>query len=307
MTAHRPNLFIPGAPKAGTTALARFLSEHPDIYITTPKEPGYWARDLPAALRRRYGTDSWDDYVSLFDNGRARASRFRGEATTHYLMSEVAIERIIAYEPGAVFVVLLRNPVDLAHAFHGQLLFGRYEQVADFEAAWRLQPARAEGRDIPATCRAPRFLQYGDVAALGSQLERMLAHVPRPQVYIGFFDDLRADPRAVYRAVLEFLGLADDGRTDFPTVNPAKTQRFPRLADLLHAPPRPLEPAVHTLRRVFRTGVVGSGNVVSRLMTRPEPRAGMRPAFRDELVEYFDPEITRLEAITGRDLDHWRR
>ena len=33
-----PNLIIPGVQKAGTTALASFLSQHPDICIVEGKE-----------------------------------------------------------------------------------------------------------------------------------------------------------------------------------------------------------------------------------------------------------------------------
>ena len=43
----RPNLFIVGAPKCGTTAWVEYLRTHPDIFFPEIKEPHYFATDLP--------------------------------------------------------------------------------------------------------------------------------------------------------------------------------------------------------------------------------------------------------------------
>ena len=37
-----PNLFIPGAAKSGTTTLHELLNLHPDISMSTLKEPVFW-------------------------------------------------------------------------------------------------------------------------------------------------------------------------------------------------------------------------------------------------------------------------
>lgn len=34
-----PDFFIAGAPKSGTTALAHYLSAHPGVFFSDPKEP----------------------------------------------------------------------------------------------------------------------------------------------------------------------------------------------------------------------------------------------------------------------------
>ena len=38
-----PNFFIVGAAKAGTTSLANYLAQHPDIFIPELKEPKYFS------------------------------------------------------------------------------------------------------------------------------------------------------------------------------------------------------------------------------------------------------------------------
>jgi hypothetical protein len=42
----RPQFFIVGAPKCGTTAMCHYLSQHPEIFISTPKEPHFFDTEL---------------------------------------------------------------------------------------------------------------------------------------------------------------------------------------------------------------------------------------------------------------------
>ena len=58
----RPNFFIVGAPKCGTTALSEYLREHPNAFLCQPKEPHYFATDFPT---HRYVTKE-EAYLKLF-------------------------------------------------------------------------------------------------------------------------------------------------------------------------------------------------------------------------------------------------
>jgi len=41
----KPNLFVPGAAKSGTTSLHNLLNQHPEICMSSVKEPGYWKNE----------------------------------------------------------------------------------------------------------------------------------------------------------------------------------------------------------------------------------------------------------------------
>lgn len=45
MTA-RPDFFVAGASKCGTTALFEYLSSHPHVYMSRDKEPKFFCTDL---------------------------------------------------------------------------------------------------------------------------------------------------------------------------------------------------------------------------------------------------------------------
>ncbi len=45
-----PNFFIVGAPKCGTTSLYHYLKQHPEIYMSSLKEPRFFAPDLHSGM-----------------------------------------------------------------------------------------------------------------------------------------------------------------------------------------------------------------------------------------------------------------
>ena len=42
----KPNFFVVGAPKCGTTALYQYLAQHPDVFLPETKEVHYFGSDL---------------------------------------------------------------------------------------------------------------------------------------------------------------------------------------------------------------------------------------------------------------------
>lgn len=300
----RPNTFILGAPKCGTTALARYLSEHPDAFFSKLKEPGFFATDH-AWLAERNGLRSVADYLSLFA-GAGAGRRVVGEASTMYLCSSRAVRNILDFCPQARFIVMLRDPVEVAQAYHMQKLLMFHEDVRDFEAAWRLQDARAAGIGLPAACPGPVMLQYREIAGFGPQVRRLLQDAPREAIHFIRYEDFRADPARCYAGTLDFLGLPADGRTSFPVVGPARDYRFPLIARLFHDPPAPLRRHVHALRRHLVLKRYPVVEALRQRMFRPRARAGLRAGFREELVDHFRPHVLELEQLLGWDLAGWR-
>ncbi|HYC33165.1 MAG TPA: sulfotransferase [Gemmatimonadales bacterium] len=297
-----PNFFIVGAPKCGTTALHRYLSPHPNIFLSRLKEPHYFAKDLgtyPAAK-------TLEQYLALFEE-RTPAHTRVGEASVYYLRSRVAIGNIREFNPDARLIAMLRNPVEMVYSLHSQLLYWGEESEPDFETAWRLQERRAAGHDIPPRSREPSLVQYEHIGRLGSQTERMLSIFPREQVRLILYDDFAADPQRVYDDVLRFLGVPHDGRTEFPKVNDNKRARLGWLGWFIRKPP----PALRRSYRKLKRSVGGSGldavkrEVVSR-NTVKEKRSPLSAEFREELVEAFRGEVDLLSRILDRDLSHWR-
>ncbi|EIT69415.1 MULTISPECIES: sulfotransferase family protein [Hydrocarboniphaga] len=301
---HRPNTFIVGAPKCGTTALAQYLAEHPQVFFSDPKEPFFWSADYKG-LADQHALGTLDDYLALFQKA-GEQHRVVAEGSTNTLRSDCAVERIVAFDPRARFVAMLRDPVDVAHAFHMEQVYVLNEDEPDFETAWRMQDRRAQGHAIPRACRAPQFLQYGAIGRYGEQVENLLRHVSRDAVLFIRFEDFRDDPARIYRQTLAFLGLDDDRRSEFPVVNASHRHRSRLVASMVLDPPALLKVPVWRLRTHLRRARYPLIEKIKSHLRQPSRRAALTPELRAEMRAYFHDDLLKLERLLGWDLRSWR-
>ena len=289
----KPNFFIIGAPKCGTTSLVTWLSEHPNIYVPPIKEPHFFNTD------GLVGTKSLSEYERLFKEAGSKHIAV-GEASTRYLFSKVAMPNILKYNPDAKFIVCLRNPIEMAQAQHSELLCQGRETVEDFEKAWHIQKEREQGKHIPLITRStPALFQYGAYCCLGEQLSRALSYVPTNQLMTIVLDDMKTQPRRVYLKVLSFLGLADDERMEFPVINKNKLTKSVVLAT------------------VIKMGWIVKKKLGVKKMpfslltfmreknTIQMKRQDVSPELKAELIAFFRADVELLSTLLKRDLSHW--
>jgi hypothetical protein len=291
MMLRKPNFFILGAPKCGTTSLAAWLSEHPQILIPRIKEPHFFNTD------DKRGTVSLQEYEKLFAEARS-CHKAIGEASVWYLYSSTAVTNILQYQPQARFIVMIRDPVEMAPALHADMVLSGHENVREFELAWALQEQRRLGRKLPAFSWAARRLLYGDVCRLGEQVARLLSLVTREKVLTVCLDELASDPRRDYVRVLQFLGVDDDGRRNFPIYNRARTMRWPVAARFLFV----------LLQLKERLGLDLNFDLWSRFREfnlREETRKSVSPQIVDMLRRYFASDVVLLGRMIGQDLTRW--
>ena len=285
-----PNYFILGAPKCGTTSMAAYLAKHPYVFMSPDKEPHYFNTDHNNPYRSR----SLAQYHELFEGANDDHIAV-GEASTNYINSTNAVPNIIRYNPDSKFIVMIRNPVDMAYSLHDYECFGGREHIKDFAQAWRLQEERTAGRWVSRSCPEPKFLIYGEMCRLGSQLQRLYSQVSSEQISVVVFDDLKADPRQEYQRVLDYLGVPDDGRRDFVVYNQAKERRFYLIRVLA-------ESAGNIKKRLGLTKGLGILNVINNKNIRVRKRPPMKLEVRQILVDYFYDDVCLLGDLLERDL-----
>lgn len=302
-----PSLFIVGHSKSGTTALAKFLGEHPGVFMSSPKEPNYFARDFTRDVTEGpFAERSEGAYLGLFAG--ARPDQVAGEASACYLYSKVAAQEIAAFEPEAKIVIMLREPVSFLHSYHLQKLKNPLpgaEDIRDFEQALAAEEDRKQGRRLPPHCRVPQLLFYSERVKYAEQVARYLEVFPRENVLVIIYDDFKRDNRAVYDEVLAFLGLDPSFEPEFRDYNKGALVRHKGLQTfmgqlthgqgagaLLHHPVKWLVPAAARRkmarlayqRVVFKEKPILSGDLVARLRDR------------------YRPEVVQVSELLGRDL-----
>jgi sulfotransferase family protein len=287
----KPNFFILGAPKCGTTSLWSWLREHPDVFMSEMKEPSFFN------YGDRLGISNLSDYEELFRDAIDSHAAV-GEASVFYLSSPDAVQNILQYQPEACFIVLVRNPIEMAVALHLEMLISGYENTPSFRTAWHLQGERRLGRRIPAFGGPHRCFLYGDLCSLGAQLERLLAVTKGDRVLTVVLDDIQDNPRREYLKILTFLGVIDDGRVNFQVENAARVLRRPWLArsqfittqvkKKLH-----IDVGPGLLRSIYSRNVIVA------------ERPGLDQNTYNVLREYFTRDVDLLGGLIGRNLRHW--
>lgn len=296
----KPNFFMVGAPKCGTTALYEYLRTHPNIFMCDPKEPHFFAEDFP----RRFA-ETMDEYLELFNDCNDEHIAI-GEASIWYLYSSVALKNIFEFNQHAKIIVTIRNPVDMICSLHSENLYNHNEDIDDFEQALRLQEARSKGGNLPSQCRQPLMLQYTDIGMLSKWLKRVTTIFPREQVKVLLFDDLVQSARSTYEDVLDFLNVPYDGRAVFPRINENKAHRVHLLGKFLQHPPIVLRQLVKKTRRVTGIDLRKLALRIRQLNTKGVQRPRLDPRARARLVTEFRSDIEVLEQMLDRDLSHWK-
>jgi len=294
--ARLPDVFLVGAMKAGTTAVADALAAHPAVFVCPVKEPHFLADpgwpgpeadargvhdpravlrpDGPATLHHARVTEP-ATYAALFAG--AASARAAVDASTSYLHCPGTPYAIAAARPEARIVVLLREPAEQAYAHY--LMDRRIGRT-------RLSFAEAVARD-------PRYLTF---SRYGDAIARYLDMFSREQVLIRTHDALRTEFAGVFAEICRHIGVAPVEPPEAP-VNTAAAPRWPRLTAALYG-----SGATAVARWALPRGVVTRARAaLETAPARRAPTAGERALVWNELGD----ERHRLEALTGLDLSPW--
>lgn len=286
----KANLFMLGAPKCGTTSVANVLSEHEKIYLTEPKETYYFEKDVDRGIKRE------SDYNKII--GKAgKECEYIMDASTGYLYSDVAVNHILDYNPEAKFIVILRNPYQMAESLYYHAKRGGYESAKSFEEAWDLQ---AERKKQCSQDSMTRLLMYGDRCSTGTQLETALKAVGKDALKVMFFDDLKDNPEQFYNELFDFLGLKGVPASPNKIMNVRRKSKYPIVTRLIR----------YIGRLKGRLGMVSSLGIASFLSEKinvPMEKEKLTIEQLGKMSRVFEEQISIIEKLTDRSLNHWRK
>jgi hypothetical protein len=295
-----PTFLILGASKAGSTSLYHYLSQHPDIFMSEPKEPRFFQVEYQRGLEYY-----WCSYFSKY-----AGQKEIGEASTKNLQLPFVAPRVADTLPDARLFVLCRNPVDRALSAYWDS-YSHGVEVLSFEAAIEKNLRRLE--------TGPRFEDeteaslYARVASEGNKaLQRAYGfyiepgyyadHIERYRALFGsermkilFFEDLTRDAPGVVADAERFLGLEPRPLPGAKAQNQAMTRSAARFVSAVAN-----LPGVSQLPPAWRSEV--RRRIAARFGAR---KPAISLAIRRMLVEHFRPHNERLARLTGRNLDHW--
>jgi hypothetical protein len=294
----KPSFFIVGAPKTGTTSLYRYLKQHPQIFMSSPKELVFFNTDMSSSRKKNL-----EQYCQHFEEGEGKIC---GEASPQYLRSYVAAENIYNFNPEAKIIIMLRDPVNLLYSYHYQRHFnGLPKTVEDFQLA-----VEQEAEKIRTQTDSKLDLDsYRNVVKFTEQIERFYKFFAPEKVKIIIFDEFAKNTEKVYQEVLEFLEVDPSFKAVLETKNPSKKVRSKFIRDFIKKPPNKILeigkffiPLPRKTRRYILEKLKFKIRKINKFRTEKEP---LDLEFCLRLQKEFAPEIEKLSLLINKDLTYW--
>jgi len=294
----KPNFFIVGAPKCGTTSIYEYLKKHPDVFMPNFKEPHFFGSDL--VKNNNVYIDNETKYLDLFSN--SNGEKMIGEASTHYLYSKMAAKEIFDFNPKSKIIILLRNPINLIYSLHSQYVFSGNENILDFEKAINAEKYRLLGNDLPPLLDLQEKVFYKSyIKRLPDQIKTYI-ELFKDNLIVLFLEDIKEDIDKTYHLLLKFLDLEINFRPDFTIHNPNKIYRSKLLRDTL----KKYGLKLGEIRKILYNKPFGIIKTIERLNTDIKRREPLKEELYINLRNEFLPTIKKLEKLLQRDLYHWK-
>jgi len=295
-----PNFLIIGAAKSGTTALYLYLKQHPDIFMTTPKELRYFSYNgpYPKDLHEDYihrGVTTFKEYEQHFEE--VTDEKAIGEASPMYLYVPGTAEKIKETLPDVKLMAILRNPIERAYSAYTHALRDWKEDAGSFRVALEKEPERIlAGWGL--------LWHYTQAGFYYQQLKRYYEVFDSGQIKVILHDDLVSNPRGLLREIFEFLEVDPSFEPDIsarPNISGfPKNKKFHAFMYRLFMRPNPFK---WLGRRIFSQTL--RRKVMVKLREENLERREMSEEVRNKLRTIFREDINRLEQLVGRDLSHW--
>lgn len=280
----KPNFFLLGAGKSGTTSLYYYLKQHPSIFMPSIKEPTFFCEGFQV-IKNPIG------YFELFDSVTTETAI--GEASHAYLTNPSTARVLKGLFPDARFIVILRNPAERAYSLYNQMCRSGFEKIGTFEKALKAEDERANSQRFKDNCPQYFFnFLYFRSGLYGEQLQRYFSLFDKKQFHILTLGKLSAYPTDSLQAILEFLGVSTDFDYKFQPCNEGKVAI--RVPLLLHF----WKTKIIKPRFINRLGL----SILKRTNTKKIPP--MRAETRKYLLDRYQNDLRVLDDLTGIRFDY---
>lgn len=290
-----PDLFIVGAAKSGTSSLAAYLAQHPQIGMSKRKEPNYFAFN-GVNLRKMCGPDSGNvlyknlyfdsvttqvEYLELFRDVSDRP--VLAEASVRYLYSSTAASRIYEVAPQARIVILLRDPIARAWSHYSMMRYFYNLEPLGWKKALDAEQSRiAAGWDFD--------WHYLAVGCYATQVMRYLELFGSNQVRIYWHSTFSRSPLEVIRSICQFVNIDTAFTPDFSIKEKQGFRLRSITLEKLLAEKNPLQRAIKILLRSQGSRLLKW----NRVPLSPPPLG-----FSSRLADSVSQDRKKLTEVTG--------
>lgn len=287
---------IIGVMKAATTSLYTYLKQHPQVFMSSIKEPKFFnnfgkAPNLELQIKGIRKIKTFKEYYTLFEDVKNEIAI--GEASVSYLFDKDCPKLIKKYLPETKMIAILRQPVDRAYSNFLHAKKAGNEDISEFAEAFQ-EKERKKNKDQP-------IKYYQEKGYYYDQLKRYYNLFPKENIKVLLFEEVINDPVTTSQEIFEFLNVDN---TFIPNtkqkVNVSgapkglfgwlimKLRQYNLIPDIQFS--KYLPPFI--IKSIFNAAY-----------KKPEP---LNKKLKQKLThQFYKNEITKLEKLIHKDLSHW--
>lgn len=292
-----PNVLLIGAPRCASSSLAIAMSQHPSVFLCTPKEPHFLAMhgrtgQICGMGKENFSASSRLSHRHWLDLFAGRTERYLLDASVSTISyPDPAIPNIERFcDQDTRLVVILRNPVDRAFSSY-QYCVSKSWDGGSFEDSLDQEEAR-----IAENWQHLWFLKH--LSQYEVTLAPFLDAFGQDRVHVVITEEMAADPARVMRGVFSFLDLPAVEAASVPRINASGAPRSRIVRGLVsYARQRPM--IRHTLR------AIASDAVREKFRGGNTEKAEMAAETRARLSRDLSATKPWVEQLIGRPLDVW--
>ena len=234
-----------------------------------------------------------DSYQKLFDP--VTTQRAIGEASTLYIYSEKAVQRIKHYIPDVKLIAILRNPVERAFSHYLYWTSQGYEPDTDYNFAQAIK--EEENRIKNGWSHNWHYIQRGFYY---QQLTRYFDIFDTSQIRVYLYEDIITKPELVTKDIFNFLNIADDVAINFQKIHNKTEVPKNRTVNTLFNRSNPIKSIVKPfIPNFLRT------KIANKVKEHNTGKPILSTQIRQKLIDLYQEDILQLENLITRDLSNW--
>lgn len=282
---NKPNLFIIGAMKSGTTSLHNYLNFHSKIYMSELKEPGFFVEEI--AWHKGL---NW--YASLFAG--ASDELYIGESSTDYTklpFYKGVPEKIQSFNPNTKFIYIVRDPFErlVSHYWH----------------AVRHMSTGGERKDLYSACM--QNIEFISFSLYADQIKPYIDLFGLEKIFITSFEQMIQNPAKCLNEIWHWLGLEGEAEEDFNKRWNAKPEKIvgPRGPDFLNN--LRYSKTWEKLAPFIPQGIRKRASAMTEREVDMSAQEELKDKLRAVVISRLNEQVEEFQALTGKDFSsYWK-
>ncbi|MDA0713695.1 MAG: sulfotransferase [Bacteroidetes bacterium] len=310
----KPDFFVIGVVKGGSTSLYHYLDQHPEVYLPPIKETNHFAKadihpedflpeyaldvklDLDAYIKKGMPekihiahVNSDEHYFALYD--KVEGEKTLGDVSNSYMVCPSSAQAIHDFNPDSKLIVILRNPIGRAWSQYLMNLREAKTQEKDF-----ISELERDAEKSPSGWGVNH--QYLELGNYGRQLERYLQLFPREQLKVIFYEEYRDRPLDILKDICHFLEV--DETFQFDVSSKKNTASLPRSASLNALLVK--TGVIKTLKGMVPKQLRGS---LAKVLYSDKDLPSIAAEEKAYLVRYYASEVRLLSSLIEVDASNY--